>query len=205
MILLGEKIYGRRKDLGLTQRELAIALGSSQRIVSELEHGTYAPSNGIGENLYDRLADVLKIDRDYLFSDKIDRTTFELFSYLQSKLSKQWDIMQFMKIPYFIDLDCVKSLGTQLTNFKYIRYTYGPFDKNIYKYWDLFGYSKIENITYSYINDYLEIIDNILSKLPIDDGTKLKALSYETEPLKAIGATPTNKIGMNERLNLNLN
>jgi transcriptional regulator with XRE-family HTH domain len=101
MIALGEKIYGRRKDLGLTQGELASSANTTQRIISELESGTYAPHNGIGEELYDKLSIALKIDRDYLFSEKIDRQTFELFAYLGKKLNWKWDIMQFMKLPYF--------------------------------------------------------------------------------------------------------
>jgi transcriptional regulator with XRE-family HTH domain len=68
MILLAEKIFGRRKDLGLSQAELAAKAESTQRIISELENAVYAPSNGIGEELYDKLASALEIDRDYLFS-----------------------------------------------------------------------------------------------------------------------------------------
>ena len=82
LIILGEKIYGRRKDLDLSQSDLAAHAETTQRIISELENGSYTPSNGIGEDLYDKLAKALEIDRDYLFSEKIDRRTFELFAYI---------------------------------------------------------------------------------------------------------------------------
>src|SRR3989338_4033243 len=134
MILLAEKIFGRRKDLGISQSELATKIDSTQRIISQLENASYAPSQGIGEELYDKLASGLEIDRDYLFSDKIDRRTFELFAYIGKTLNWKWDIMQFMKLPYFVDLHAMNSLGFQISNLSYIRYGYGPFDKKIYCY-----------------------------------------------------------------------
>lgn len=62
MIILGEKIYGRRKDLGLSQSELAKRAGTTQRIISELESGSYTPSKGIGEEMYDKLATALEME-----------------------------------------------------------------------------------------------------------------------------------------------
>ncbi|MCK5015727.1 MAG: helix-turn-helix transcriptional regulator, partial [Candidatus Peribacteraceae bacterium] len=57
MIILGEKIYGRRKDLELTQQELATKTGyKSQRAISQLESGEYAEKKGITDEMYSRLA-----------------------------------------------------------------------------------------------------------------------------------------------------
>lgn len=202
MIVLGEKIYGRRKDLHLSQSELAERAETTQRIISELENGSYTPSNGIGEDLYDKLAFALEIDRDYLFSEKIDRRTFELFAYIGEKLHWKWDIMQFMKLPYFIDLDSVKNLGFQITNFTYIRYEYGPFDKNIYAYRNLFE-NKHMQAEFSYIKDFLPNIDGTLKELPIHSGDKLKQLTYQTEPMKKLNAKLKGKEGWMETLDLN--
>lgn len=202
LLILGEKIYGRRKDLGLSQSDLALRAGTTQRIISELENGDYAPSNGIGEELYDKLANALEIDRDYLFSEKIDRRTFELFAYLGMKLGWKWDIMQFMKLPYFIDLNAVKELGFQITNFKYIRYEFGPFDKNIYAYRGLFE-NRYKKVEFSYINDFLDTINKTLDSLPINDGEKLKILSYQTKPMKKLKATVKGKEGWTKILDLN--
>lgn len=201
MMLLGEKIYGRRKDLDLSQSELARLSETTQRIISELEGGIYAPSNGIGEDLYDRLASALEIDRDYLFSDKIDRRTFELFSYLYQKTQGDLDIMQFMKLPYFVDLHSVNELGFQVSNLSYIRWEYGPFDRNIYTYRALFE-SRPKDIKFLYIADFLENIDKTLESLPVDNGEKLKKLSYDTPPMKKIGATILGKEGWGEKLDL---
>ena len=199
MILLAEKILGRRKDFGLSQTELAAKAGSTQRIISELENADYAPSQGIGEELYDKLASALEIDRDYLFSDKIDRRTFELFAYIGKMLNWKWDIMQFMKLPYFVDIHAAKKLGFLLTNFQYVRYDYGPFDKNIYAYRALFENKKFE-VHFSYIQDFLPEIEETLSSLPIHNGEKLKKLSYETEPMKKLKAKLGGKEGWGQKL-----
>ena len=201
MIILGEKIYGRRKDLELSQSELAKKTGVTQRIISELENGTYASAYGISEDLYDRLAQALQIDRDYLFSDKIDRRTFELFAYLYQKTGGKMDIMQFMKLPYFVDLAAVKDLGHPISNFSYIRWEYGPFDKNIYAYRPLFEEKK-QKVKFSYISDFLESVDRAIKSLPINNGEQLKKRSYKTGPMKKLGATEQNKVGWGKRLNL---
>ena len=200
-LILGEKIYGRRKDLQLSQTQLATRAGTTQRIISELEYGSYTPSNGIGEDLYDKLAKALEIDRDYLFSEKIDRRTFELFAYMGQKLNWKWDIMQFMKLPYFIDLMTVKDLGFQITNFKYIRYEYGPFDKNIYAYRTLFE-NKRYKIEFTYIGDFFDEINKTLNNLPIESGEKLKKLSYETKPMKKLKATMSGNESWEKALDL---
>jgi len=202
MILLGEKIYGHRKDLNMTQEELAKKAESTQRIISQLENASYGSEQGIGQDLYERIANALEIDVDYLFSDKVDRKTFELFSYIGPKLDWQWDIMQFMKLPYFVDLELTKELGFQISNFEYVRLDYGPFDKKIYAYRSLFEDKKY-NVEFSFIKDFTDAIDKALSNLPIKDGNKLKILSYETEPMRKLGATLGGKEGWNEKLVLN--
>lgn len=199
MILLAEKILGRRKDLGLSQSELAAKADSTQRIISEIENAAYAPSQGIGEELYDKLASALEIDRDYLFSDKIDRRTFELFAYIGKILNWKWDIMQFMKLPYFVDLEAANSLGFQISNLSYVRYEFGPFDKKVYSYRALFEDKKY-NVEFSYIQDFTSFIDATLKSLPITNGEKLKKESYKTEPMKKLGATLGGKEGWNKKL-----
>jgi hypothetical protein len=57
---------------------------------------------------------------DY-FSYSTTRKTVEMYNYILSQLDKVPDIMQFMKIPYFVDLEFVKKYKKQITNFDYIR------------------------------------------------------------------------------------
>lgn len=180
MTLLAEKIYGRRKDLSLTQTQLALRAATTQRIISELEDATYAPQKGIGEELYDKLAVALEIDRDYLFSDKIDRRTFELFAYLCQRLGTKGDMIQFAKVLYFVDLKAVEEFCMQMTNFTYRRSDHGPFDQKIYLYKMLF--EENQKVHYTFLREYIELIDRALEQLPIKNAAKLKKLIYETLP-----------------------
>ncbi|MFC1797751.1 hypothetical protein ACFLY2_00790 [Patescibacteria group bacterium] len=59
-------------------------------------------------DILERLSDSLNIALEYLVSDNITRKTFELYNIILSNLKKPADIMQFMKIPYFIDLESIK-------------------------------------------------------------------------------------------------
>ena len=201
MILLSEKIYGRRKDLHFSQTELAKRAGTTQRIISQLEDASYSPRKGIGEEMFDKLSSALEIDREYLVSDKIERKTFELFSYLSQKIGNNLDIMQYMKLPYFIDLEAIQKIGAQITGFKYIRWNYGPFDKTVYSYKELFEGEEYK-IEYSYISEFFEVIDSALEALPVKNGEKLKKLSYETEPMTRIGAKLGGKEHMGEDLDM---
>jgi transcriptional regulator with XRE-family HTH domain len=200
MVILAEKVYGRRKDLGLSQEEVAKKAGTRQRIISEIENANYATSQGIGEKFYDKLANALEVDRNYLFSENINRKTFEFFVYLSSRLGYM-NKMQWMKLPYFIDYKFFQKFGSQITNLKYYRYTFGPFDKKMYEYQ---GLNCPKKITYTYLEPDLGFIDSEIKKLPSDNGEKLKELSYKTAPMKALGATLGGRENMNALLDLSI-
>lgn len=52
-----------RKNVGLTQKELADAVGCSRTSIVNIENGTYIPRYP----LLKKIADVLKVDSDYLY------------------------------------------------------------------------------------------------------------------------------------------
>jgi hypothetical protein len=107
-----------------------------------------------------------------------------------------------MKLPYFIDLESVKTKGFKISNLTYLRYEFGPFDKNIYSYRILFE-GKRPQVEFCYITDFITDIDKTLQNLPIHNGEKLKIMTYETAPMKKLGATIGGKEGWNEKLDLN--
>ena len=134
-------------------------------------------------------------------------------------------VTSLMKVLYLIDLVAIKRRNSQISDFQYIRYNYGPFDKKIYKYLEELGKDNIikegaeisstgdEFVTYS-INkknniyfdkisdDEKKIIDEVLESL---EGYGIKALTeltYRTKPMKKIGATLENKAGLNKTLDL---
>jgi transcriptional regulator with XRE-family HTH domain len=65
---LGEKIKKRRKQLGLSQGELADRVGVNATHLSRLEGGKYQPS----VEVLKRAAGVLEVSTDYLLSDEED-------------------------------------------------------------------------------------------------------------------------------------
>lgn len=187
LLLLWEKIYSRRKDLWLTQDELRKLAKIPQNKISDLEHWIYWEPK---YELLNRLSRALQVPIEYFSSISIDRKTVEIYNYIFSKLKSIPDIMQYMKLPYFIDLEMLKKVGNKITNFNYVRLNYGPFDKKVYDYQKLFSYTLtpwIESLKYIYLSDVeRKIIDWILVNLPINNGDKLKILSYETEPMKKL-------------------
>lgn len=188
--LLWEKIYGRRKDLWLTQGDLSRLSWVPQNKISQLESGTYwAP----GIELLKKLSIGLDIDESYLLEESIDRKTFEVYNTFLPLIELDWPwALQFIKIPYFIDVENFKNTWKMMTGFIYRRYNYGPFDKNVYLYQKIFsGYEKwFPEFKPSILDtSEQETIQIIISKYPCNDGTKLKELSYKSEPMKKIWAT----------------
>lgn len=191
LIRLGEKIYGRRKDLSFTQSELAEQANIPQNKISQLESGTYGEP---GRDILERLSWALEIDLNYFLLDEIDRKTFEMYNYILPKITL-WNFSKFqlIKIPYFIDLESFQNLKQIITNYRYIRLNYGPFDKNLYSYMGLLesfedGYDKnckIINLS----EDEIKVIDIVLDKYPVNNGDKLKQLSYNTHPMQRLWAT----------------
>lgn len=188
-IILWEKIYWRRKDLWLTQAKLSKLSSIPQNKISQLESWTYWEP---WYEIIERLADSLQIDIDYLLSKDITRKTFEVYQYIISKIQSDLDIMQFMKIPYFIDLSYFENFKKILTNFVYIRYNYWPFDKKVYSYQKIFSWKEtgFKDFIFTYLQEEdFKIIDWVLKNYPIDNWEKLKKISYETTPMKKLKAT----------------
>lgn len=189
-IRLGEKIYGRRKDLSLTQSELSEKTWIPQNKISQLESGTYGEP---GRDILERLSEALKIDINYFILDEIERKTFELYNYILPRI-KLWDLSKFqlIKIPYFIDLEVFELLKYKLSNYNYIRLNYWPFDKKLYSYMQLFDgldhwYEDFKNLSLG--TEEIEVIDKVINSYPVNDGEALKKLSYETYPMKNLWAT----------------
>ena len=200
-INLWEKIYWRRKDLWLTQAELWELSQIPQNKISELESWTY------WEPWFDflsKLSKWLNISFEYLYYDSITRKTVELYNYIFSNIKNIPDIMQFMKIPYFIDLEFIKNNGKQITNFEYIRWNYWPFDKKVYDYQKLFSFDNerwIKDIKPIYLSlAEIKIIDIVLSNIPKDNWQLLKELSYKTWPMKKLWVCLWDNKCMGEKL-----
>ncbi|MGD0822869.1 MAG: Panacea domain-containing protein [Desulfomonilia bacterium] len=132
-----------------------------------------------------------------------------------------------MKISYIIDLVAIKKNQNKLTDFEYIRYNYGPFDKKIYEYlknlikqeivsedselaetgdeFIIYNLKKKKgDISLNKLSDEeVETINEVLRSVKAYGAKALTELTYQTKPMKKLGAKIGNKKGLNERLDLN--
>jgi len=150
--------------------------------------------------------------------------TFQVLSYI-IKNHPDVSVTSLMKLSYLVDLIAIKKGKNKITDFQYIRYNYGPFDKKIYDYLKeleqknivkeganisstgdelvTYNINKKNNISFDKISDEeKKIIDEVLESLE-GYGTKaLTELTYITKPMKKIGATLGNKRGLSKILDL---
>ena len=68
----GQRLRERRKELGISQGELAKALGVSLSAVSNYENG----QNAVREDVLLRLFQVLDVDPNYLYQDALTGRSF---------------------------------------------------------------------------------------------------------------------------------
>lgn len=132
-----------------------------------------------------------------------------------------------MKTCYLIDLIATQKIGKQITELNYIRYNYGPFNPNIYKLLmqlisdglihtetSYFGMGN-EVITYKAANDIPStktalsrrektVVDEVLSSIRGLGAKMLTEITYQTEPMKKLGATLGGNENVGKRLNLDV-
>ena len=152
--------------------------------------------------------------------------TKELLAYIVKQHEKA-SVTVLMKFSYLIDLISVKQTGSKISEFSYVRYFYGPYDSKINTLLDElvneniiiphseYTYSNNEFIVYSFNVDNdtfafnglvakeVEMADEVLSQLKGYGAKTLTEVAYKTKPMKAIGATLDNSVGIGVALNMN--
>jgi len=151
--------------------------------------------------------------------------TKELIAYLIGEHPNA-SVTALMKLCYLIDLVFVKEGKPQLTNFEYIRYRFGPFDKKIYQFMeqltseglvaqkqeyttsgkDFIIYELNEENRNSHPNlseEETSIIKKVISNVVGHGAKGLTQIAYKTKPMIAIGAEMDNDSGLFHKLNLN--
>ncbi len=147
----------------------------------------------------------------------------QLLSYILERRPNS-GVTELMKLCYLIDLTSLEKGLPKISDFKYIRYTYGPFDEVIYPCLKILvskkrlsehsSYTTTNNeyITYSLNEDITDtkydllneesknVINEVLDVMRGHGAKALTDLAYKTRPMKKIGAT----LGGNEKLNCEL-
>jgi len=142
------------------------------------------------------------------------------------KSNPQISITSLMKLSYLSDLVSTKVREKRITNFEYVRFLYGPFDKKIYKYIErletdhvileganisstgdefvTFSIDKKADLCFDKISDEeREIIGEVLESLEGFGPKALTELTYRTKPMRKLKATLANRAGLNKTLDLN--
>lgn len=134
-------------------------------------------------------------------------------------------VTELMKLSYLADLKTLRELGNQISGFKYERYKFGPFDPEIYSVLEAmlsddlikqeieFATSGKEHILYSLTDKplqeplddkFITIIQPLLDELAPYGASILTDITYQTKPMKAIGAKRNNNTGFHKPLNLSI-
>jgi len=134
-------------------------------------------------------------------------------------------ITSLMKLSYIVDLVSIKKYNKQISNFEYIRYKYGPFNNKIYEYMQnllenniiseepdytprgdeyiIYKFNQESDVSFDKLTeDDKEVIDEVLNSLRGYGAKALVDLAYKTKPMKKIGATQDNDVGLKEKLDL---
>ena len=148
---------------------------------------------------------------------KATKQTESLIKYLVFSMNLP-TITSITKMLYLIDLASVASTGKQTTGFKFIRYYYGPYDKDIRIIIDdmiaekeldadvrylsngePFLVYKMPNGTasFAYEGANEQIVRDLVDSLGNLSPKSLTELAYKTKPMTRLGAT----LGGNEHLN----
>jgi len=132
-------------------------------------------------------------------------------------------VTSLMKLSYLIDLISIQNTDHQITDFKYKRYNFGPFDSKIYENVDFLtkaniilsksDYSAVgaEYIVYYFNNDKefcfddlneeeIKTADEVVDSLRGYGAKVLTELAYKTKPMQKYQAT----LGGNEHMNEDL-
>jgi len=148
--------------------------------------------------------------------------TKELIKYLVSTMSVS-TITSLTKMLYLIDLASVSSGKEKTTSFNYIRYYYGPYDKEIKTMLDeliIYGdlilniktspsgepymvYKLPEGVTsYEYDDINSDIAFDLVESLGHLSAKTLTDIAYKTKPMTSLGATLGGTQHLNEVLDL---
>lgn len=149
----------------------------------------------------------------------MDKTHQVIYKIISSHPSASITVI--MKLAYIIDLIATRDLGKQITDLKYKRYFYGPFDSKVYEVVeDLISTGFVKsNTKFTIDNDYfvfdidkefsdfdnledkeVQVISDVLAELSGYGAKTLTEIAYKTKPMIKLGAT----LGGNENLDVEL-
>jgi uncharacterized phage-associated protein len=150
-------------------------------------------------------------------------STQKLVAYF-SKMHRKPSVTVLMKLCYLTDLTAIKGSDNQITDLKYRRYTFGPFDEKIYIELEelvskhilatkteytpygneliTYDYDKPEEFDLDLPETEKKYADEVLEALGAYGAKALTEVAYKTKPMIKIGATLGGTEHLNEELDL---
>lgn len=149
--------------------------------------------------------------------------TQQLLAYL-SRSHVNASITVLIKLAYLVDLISYKKRKEQISDFKYVRYHYGPYDSQVNNEIEFLLKKEVvlASTEYSSVNDYvvyrfnedkevsfdaldeeeISLIDSVLEGLKGYGAKTLKDIAYKTAPMVKLGATQGGKENLGELLDM---
>ena len=148
----------------------------------------------------------------------------QIIHYIVSSRPKS-GITEVMKLAYLFEVAYYRVTGKQYTKFGFIRYTYGPFDNEVYNIISKLGAQGFiitdeiilpsdnvkavflpgENeLEYTFDDRTKLILDRVIQETKDLKTKELTELSYQTEPMKELGATMGGMEHFNEVLDISM-
>lgn len=154
----------------------------------------------------------------------MDSKNQQLLAYIVKNHPKV-SVTGLMKLCYLIDLLNVKINKKQISNFQYVRYYYGPYDKNISEELEklikekivipsgdftpsgdeyvVYNFNDEADYSFSLIEKDRKQIDEVLENLKGYGAKTLTEVAYKTKPMIKLGATLGGHENIGAKLDLN--
>ncbi len=184
-LTIWSNIFHWRKYKWFSQEELEKRSWITQATISDIENWEANPTIAT----LSKLAQALWIPTELTTKRHILWKMLETIDYLTRAID-DIDILKAMKLLYFVDLEFAWKYWNKLTWLDYYRYTYWPFNNDIYEINNVFDknnniYSPQKFEKYLLINkEDKKFLDSIIDHYGKLSAIKLKDMSYETEPMQ---------------------
>ncbi|MEZ7626341.1 helix-turn-helix domain-containing protein [Streptococcus sp. 27098_8_148] len=155
--LLATRLKNRRKELKMSQRELAEGI-CKQGQISRLENGDYTP----GADFLYALAQKLKVSMDYFFEEQVEQKTDELSEF--KKLAHIFILNRnYESLKYIFELEKIKSHRLSLSDKLYLEwikslidfYFYGKKNEAVIKLEEVLEQTSLYDLNYLQVSNTL--------------------------------------------------
>jgi uncharacterized phage-associated protein/DNA-binding XRE family transcriptional regulator len=179
---LAIKIKLKRKELQLTQKELADKMGVKQNVISRIE----SLEGGISTITLAKFCKATGVELQFINLNN-SFNIFELSNHIIQKcnqeLGENYDVtnLKLNKLIFFIEIELFKVYNKRIFEYPIQAWPHGPVYPDIYNKYKLFGYNPIIESKSSNLNSesLIKEIDNAINKYIGFSAKELEELSHK--------------------------